>query len=96
VARKQDSSKAVFEMLSDQTRLGILKELAKGEINVGELCQRLKLRQPACSHHLGLLRMAGLVDSRRQGKLVFYTINREPLASVRKLVASLTGDAVAA
>lgn len=65
----------VFKLLSDETRLKILLYLIqRGELNVRSLCQRLRQSQPAVSHHLALLRVAGLVDCRREGKHNFYRV----------------------
>jgi DNA-binding transcriptional ArsR family regulator len=66
---------AIFQLLSDPTRLTILRLLlTTGERNVGMLCQDLKLPQPTVSHHLGLLRSKRLVESRRQGKQIYYNV----------------------
>jgi DNA-binding transcriptional ArsR family regulator len=65
---------AVFKMLSELTRLRLLNLLlTQGKQSVNELCEKLRLRQPAASHHLGLLRMHGLVANVRSGKNVFYS-----------------------
>ena len=61
-----------FALLSDPTRLGILKMLATGPKNVTALCDALGLKQPTVSHHLGLLRMGRIVIGTRQGKSVVY------------------------
>lgn len=65
----------LFRLLSDQTRLNILMILAKGERNVGSLCEELGLPQPTVSHHLGLLRSRNLLQNRRMGKQVFYGLS---------------------
>jgi DNA-binding transcriptional ArsR family regulator len=65
----------LLRTLSDPTRLRLLGVLQQGEHNVTGLCQRLELPQPTISHHLGLLRSAGLVSNRRDGKQVFYSLN---------------------
>jgi DNA-binding transcriptional ArsR family regulator len=65
----------LFRLLSDQTRLNILMILAKGERNVGSLCDELDLPQPTVSHHLGLLRSRNLLQNRRVGKQVFYGLS---------------------
>ncbi len=63
----------LFKLLSDETRLRILVYLVReGEMNVRTLCSRLGQSQPAVSHHLALLRVAGLTDCRRDGKHNFY------------------------
>ncbi len=64
----------LFRVLSDETRLRLLLSLEGGEKHVTELCKTLRLPQPTVSHHLGLLRIHGLVRNRRKGKLVYYSI----------------------
>lgn len=66
---------AVFQLLGDCTRLRVvLHILERGECNVTSLCHDLALPQPTVSHHLGLLRDGGLVESRRQGKHIYYNV----------------------
>jgi ArsR family transcriptional regulator, arsenate/arsenite/antimonite-responsive transcriptional repressor len=66
----------VFKLLADESRLRILLTLAReGETHVSALCQMLGQSQPAVSHHLTLLRMAGLVGFRRAGKFNFYRMD---------------------
>ena len=72
----------VFKLLSDETRLRILFYLALSEnreLHVTDLCQRLGQSQPAVSHHLALLRVSGLIESRREGKHNFYSVPHRPL-----------------
>ena len=65
----------VFKLLSDETRLRILLYLARqGELHVTALCDKLGQSQPAVSHHLALLRVAGLIEARRDGKHNFYSV----------------------
>jgi ArsR family transcriptional regulator, arsenate/arsenite/antimonite-responsive transcriptional repressor len=65
----------VFKLLSDETRLRILTYLAReGELHVTALCDKLGQSQPAVSHHLALLRVAGLIEARRDGKHNFYSV----------------------
>lgn len=65
----------LMRLLSDPTRLRVLRLLLPGEQNVSALCDRLGLAQPTVSHHLGLLRTARLVVTRRNGKQVYYALN---------------------
>ena len=68
----------VFKLLADETRLRILIYLAReGELNVTELCERLEQSQPAVSHHLALMRVAGIIEPRREGKHNFYSVRPE-------------------
>jgi ArsR family transcriptional regulator len=65
----------VFKLLSDESRLKILLALAQDEeLHVTALCDVLEQTQPAVSHHLTLLRMAGLVGYRRHGKHNYYRV----------------------
>jgi ArsR family transcriptional regulator, arsenate/arsenite/antimonite-responsive transcriptional repressor len=65
----------VFKLLSDETRLRVLMYLAReGELHVTALCDKLDQSQPAVSHHLALLRVAGLIEARRDGKHNFYSV----------------------
>jgi DNA-binding transcriptional ArsR family regulator len=71
----------LMRLLSDPTRLRVLGLLQPGEMNVTALCNVLGLAQPTVSHHLGLLRTARLVRTRRDGKQVFYSLNPEHLVT---------------
>ena len=65
----------LFKLLADDTRVRILYYLQQSyELNVRELCKLLTQRQPSVSHHLALLREAGLIDMRRDGKHNFYRL----------------------
>lgn len=68
-----------FQLLADPARLGILVRLAKGERNVSGLRDELELPQPTVSHHLKLLRTAGLVARRRSGRFVLYRLEGRAL-----------------
>ena len=67
----------MFKLLSDETRLRVLMYLYReNELHVSALCERLQQSQPAVSHHLALLREAGLIGCRRDGKHNFYSIRQ--------------------
>jgi DNA-binding transcriptional ArsR family regulator len=86
----------VFKLLSDETRLRILFYLAlseEGELHVTELCQRLGQSQPAVSHHLALLRVSGLIESRREGKHNFYSVRTEHFGDMLLSLFSAAGEA---
>lgn len=68
----------VFKLLADETRLKILMFLLReNELHVSALCERLNQSQPAVSHHLALLRAAGLIEPRRDGKHNFYSVREK-------------------
>ena len=65
----------VFKALSDETRLRILKLLENGELCVCDIVASLDMIQPKVSFHLGVLKEAGLIKDRRQGKWIHYRID---------------------
>lgn len=66
----------IFQALGDRTRLRLLHLLASGEICVCYFVQILGESQPKISRHLGYLRRAGLVNARRDGKWIHYSLRR--------------------
>jgi ArsR family transcriptional regulator len=65
----------IFKALSDETRLRILKLLEHGELCVCDIVAALDMIQPNVSFHLGVLREAGFIKDRRQGKWIHYSID---------------------
>lgn len=63
--------------MADETRQKILEMLLDGEKCVTEIVAAFRISQPTISHHLNILKQFGLVTSRKEGKQVFYAINRE-------------------
>lgn len=84
----------VFKLLSDETRLRILLYLVReGELHVTALCERLKQSQPAVSHHLALLRVAGVIEARREGKHNFYSVRKDHFDRIMgELFTSMTQE----
>lgn len=71
---------AVLHALSDPTRRAVFERLAQSEMNVAELTRESSVTQGAVSQHLKLLKKAGLVSDRPQGRQVFYRARPEGLA----------------
>lgn len=69
----------VFKALSDPHRQKILKLLARQEMGVCEIMHFVGLSQPAVSHHLKIMKQANLITSEKEGKIVFYSLNKEGL-----------------
>ena len=67
--------------LADETRQKIMKLCCCKWLSVGEIVEQLSVSQPTVSHHLAILREAGLVEVREEGKQTFYTLNQEHLAN---------------
>ena len=70
----------IFDALADPTRRRILEMLAKGDRSVGEIVEQFPVSQPAISRHLRLLRQAGLVECRGDGKRRVYSFYPGSLA----------------
>ena len=71
---------ATFKVLGDATRVRILDVLSRRELCVGDIADVLGLSESAVSHQLRLLRSLRVVRARRDGKLVFYTLDDEHVA----------------
>lgn len=83
----------VFKLMSDETRLRILLYLAQSsELHVTDLCTRLGQSQPAVSHHLALLRVSGLIESRREGKHNFYSVRADHFGEMLVDLFSASGE----
>ena len=65
--------------IADETRQKIMSECCCCWISVGDLTNKLGVSQPTVSHHLAILRDAGLVNIREVGKQTFYTLNQESI-----------------
>ena len=88
-ARDTAAAARLFHALSDETRLGILECLRGGERCVCELTDHLDAAQSRLSFHLRVLKEAGLVSDRREGRWMYYTINREALDEAAELIQAL-------
>jgi ArsR family transcriptional regulator len=86
----------LFHALSDRTRLSILQRLRLGERCVCDLTDALDAAQSRLSFHLKVLKEAGLVTDRRQGRWMYYTLSPESLAEVAELVDAMASPPSAA
>ena len=73
---------ALLKVLAHADRLVLLCRLAQGEFCVSELEADLGIRQPTLSQQLGVLRQEGLVDTRREGKHIYYRLVSDDAAAV--------------
>ena len=83
----------VFHALSDDTRLAIMDMLRGGERCVCDLQGALDAAQSRLSFHLKVLKDAGLVTDRKEGRWSYYTLNGERLAEARVVLESFTTPA---
>ena len=66
--------------IADETRQKIMSECCCCWLSVNEIVEKVGFTQPTISHHLAILRDAGLVNIREEGKQTFYTLNQETIA----------------
>jgi DNA-binding transcriptional ArsR family regulator len=80
----------VLRALNHKLRQQILKQIdEQGKITVTELYVKLRLEQSVASQHLAILRKAGFVNTEREGKFIYYSVNTSRLEEVNQLVADL-------
>jgi ArsR family transcriptional regulator, arsenate/arsenite/antimonite-responsive transcriptional repressor len=79
----------LFHALSDRTRLSILQRLRLGERCVCDLTDALEAAQSRLSFHLKVLKDAGLVTDRKDGRWMYYTLSADTLAEVAEAVDAL-------
>jgi ArsR family transcriptional regulator len=85
-----DRTARLFHALSDGTRLAILERLRFGERCVCDLTDALDAAQSRLSFHLKVLKDAGLVTDRRDGRWMYYTLSTETLNEVAELIETLS------
>lgn len=87
-----DPSDALFRTLADPTRRALFERLCReGEQTVGALTARAGVSQPAVSKHLGVLKQAGLVRDRPDGRLTHYSARLEALAPLVDWTRRMSG-----
>ena len=65
---------SALKVLANEDRLLLMCQLSQGEASVGDLEERLEIRQPTLSQQLGVLRSEGVVSTRREGKYIYYSV----------------------
>ena len=79
-----------FRAINHKLRLQILQLLHKNNaLSVGDIYRKLKLEQSVTSQHLAILRKADLVKARKDGKLIYYSVNHEQLAKLHSIATQL-------
>lgn len=84
----------VLRALRHKLRMNILRLIHEEKsIIVTDIYQRLRLEQSVASQHLGILRQAGLVETDRKGKYIYYRVNYQRLSEINQLVKDLLNTA---
>jgi ArsR family transcriptional regulator len=81
----------VFKALNDPIRRKILEMLKKkGDMSAGEIAEQFDVSKPSISHHLDLLKQAGLVEVMRDGQFLYYSINTTIIDELMKWTIKLS------
>lgn len=80
---------ALFKALNDPIRRDILKHLRERDLTAGEIADLFDISKPSISHHLDILRHAGLVSSEKQGQFITYSINTTVLDDILEWIIAL-------
>lgn len=79
----------VWSALSDATRREILTMLRDGDMTAGEIADRFALSKPTVSHHLNILKQAGLITGEKRAQTITYRLNTTVFQDFLKSVAAL-------
>ena len=80
-----------FKALSDRTRREILDLLKNGPLSAGEIGEHFDMTGASISHHLSVLKDAGLVDTEKRGTFIYYELNLTVMQKITAWIASLQG-----
>lgn len=95
-ASSREKAVHLFHALSDETRLEILERLKMGEQCVCELMETMGTSQSRLSFHLRVLKDAGLLQDRREGRWMYYSLNLLSFQELEEIVAGLKHSAMTA
>lgn len=80
-----------LKAIAHPLRFRILEVLGEGELSVGEIDRAAEIGQPALSQQLGVLRKAGLVETRKEAKLVYYSLVADRIAALSAAIGRIAG-----
>lgn len=86
MAAHAESAAGLLRAMGNPNRLQILCVLGEGEMSVGALNERIRLSQSALSQHLALLRVDGLVATRREAQTIYYSVRPGPALDVIRVL----------
>lgn len=81
-----------FKALSDENRLMIIDMLSCGELCACEILEKFKITQPTLSHHMKILCSCGLVNARKEGKWMYYSLNSEKIKKFKTFLHYITSS----
>lgn len=74
----------LFKALNDTTRREILELLRDKDLTAGEIADQFHISKPSISHHLDLLKQAGLVEAVKEGQFIYYSLNTTVIDEIVK------------
>ena len=74
----------LFRAFDDKTRRDILELLKDKDMNAGEIADKFNMTKPSISHHLDILKQAGLIDAEKQGQFIMYSLNTSVVDEILK------------
>ena len=78
-----------FKALSDKTRRQILELLKDKDLTAGEIADNFNMSKPSISHHLNILKQAGLIIDEKQGQYIYYSLNTTAFQEITKWLFDL-------
>lgn len=79
----------LFKALNDATRREILEHLKLKDMTAGEIADHFNISKPSISHHLDILKQAGLVDAEKKGQFISYSLNTTVVDEILKWMMEL-------
>jgi DNA-binding transcriptional ArsR family regulator len=83
--------KTLFKALNDESRRQILELLREGELTAGAIADQFSMSKPSISHHLDLLKQAGLIEAERRGQFIVYSLNTTVVDELLVWLVNLSG-----
>lgn len=80
---------SVFKALNDETRRNIIELLKQGDMNAGQIAEHFDISKPSISHHLDLLKRAGLITPTKKGQFIEYSLNTTILDDILSWIITL-------
>ena len=82
----------IFKAFCDENRIKILNFLLDGEKCACKLLEEMNITQPTLSHHMKILVDSGIVNGRKEGKWIHYSLSREGLEKAQRYLSMLKGE----
>lgn len=92
MSNKYVKNVGLFKALSDTNRLMIVDMLSCGELCACEILEKFHITQPTLSHHMKILCGCDLINGRKEGKWMFYSLNSEKVQEFKDFLNSITTD----